>query len=221
MSENTTGLRRVLSVPAAYSFLQDFLGGNKGRRTFVLDHVRASPNQRVLEIGCGTAQNLDYLPPVDYVGFDASAEYVEAAHGRYPGRGTFICESLTTTSVRDLRPFDVVIASGIMHHLDDDEVDSMLALASAALVEGGRLVTIDPCFTDPQSAVARFVISKDRGQNVRSLQQYEQLVKSAFPEHIATVRTDLLRIPYTHAIFECRKGVGSPPRASTLTAARG
>lgn len=221
MPQTTTGLRGVLSLPAAYNFVQDFLGGSKGRRTFVLEHVRASTGQRILEIGCGTAQNLNYLAQVEYFGFDASEAYIQAARSRYPGRGTFICETVATTSVRNLPPFDIVIASGIMHHLADDEVESMLALASAALAHGGRLVTIDPCFTNPQSPVARFVISKDRGKNVRSLDQYERLLNPVFPDRTATVRTDLLRIPYTHAIFECRKVPAAALSGSTVTLATG
>jgi hypothetical protein len=43
-------------------------------------------------IGCGPADILDFLPAIDYIGFDANPKYIQEARKRYKDRGTFLCE---------------------------------------------------------------------------------------------------------------------------------
>ena len=77
MAQVVTGLRAILSFAAIYNFLQWVVGSSSGRREFVRCHVRAEPGQTVLDIGCGTADLLAYLPQVAYYGFDSSAQYIK------------------------------------------------------------------------------------------------------------------------------------------------
>ena len=104
-----------------------------------------------------------------------------------------------------MEPFDLVLAFGLLHHLNDDEADALFRLAAEALKPGGKLITIDPVYADGQSALARWIISKDRGQNIRSPESYTQLAKPQFEQLTATVRQDMLHIPYSHMILECEK----------------
>lgn len=41
-----------------------------------------------------------------------------------------------------MEPFQIMLALGVLHHLEDYEVRQLFALAQAALREGGRLITI-------------------------------------------------------------------------------
>jgi hypothetical protein len=70
-------------------------------------------------------------------------------------------------------------------------------------------MAIAPVSTAPtspgQSRAARFLISKDRGQNVRSGEGYRDLALSRFDRVELIRRDDMLNIPYTHAILECTK----------------
>jgi hypothetical protein len=43
----------------------------------------------------------------------------------------------------------------------------------------------------------------DRGEHVRSLEEWPPLVEPVFPLARTHVRHDLLRIPYTHVIMDC------------------
>jgi hypothetical protein len=65
------------------------------------------------------------------------------------------------------------------------------------------MVTIDPALTTPQHWMARLIIRNDRGRHVRSATEYELLVRPAFSKVVMEVRTDLLRLPYTHVIMQC------------------
>ena len=65
------------------------------------------------------------------------------------------------------------------------------------------MFTNDPCLMPGQSRIARAVIQRDRGMNVRSPEGYRALAEPYFGEVRADVRHDLLRIPYSHALLTC------------------
>jgi SAM-dependent methyltransferase len=204
MTQKTTGFHAALSSPIIYDLFQDLMGARTGRREWVRRHVRPVLGSRILDIGCGTARILDYLPDVEYYGFDLSQRYIEAATRRYGGRGNFNCALVDQPQIEHLEAFDIVMATGLLHHLDDEQAVGLMRLAYSALREGGRLVTIDPCYADDQNAASRFFVSRDRGQNIRDLSGYTALAKSVF----ANVTSSLQHrawIPYTHCILECNK----------------
>ena len=195
--------RNFLRISAAYSAFRALAAGN-GAQRFVRDVLRPREGEWILDIGCGPGDVLAYMPPVDYVGFDSSAAYIEAARRKWSDRASFFHGCVAETSLAALPKFDTVLALGIVHHLDDDEAGKMFALARAALAEGGRLVTIDPCFVDRQSWLRRTAIRCDRGRFVRHRDAYLALAGERFTEIRETLFTDLIRLPYTHLVMECR-----------------
>lgn len=202
MAQITSGMRSLLSFPFAYSLLQNLLGARAGRKEFVDRYVRAKAGDRVLDIGCGPADIVEHLPGVEYFGFDLSRKYIRMAKNRYGHLATFRCEDVTTQTLDTLNEFDIVLAIGILHHLDDEESMKLLNLARSPLKQGGRLVTLDACFTEDQSRIARLLISRDRGRNVRQEEEYRQLIASVFREVKVDIRHDLTWLPYTHIIME-------------------
>jgi SAM-dependent methyltransferase len=202
MAQITTGIRSLLNSPSLYDFVQDILGARRGRLEFVNGHVRPSPGDRILDLGCGTARILDYLPKGAYQGFDESQIYIDAAQRHYGNRGTFTCALVGQTIIDQLQPFDLVLAMGLIHHLDEEQAHSLMKLAKSALRKGGRLVTIDPCFTTGQGAVARFLVGRDRGQNIRTAEQYRLIAEDSFKNVELTVKHRNW-LPYTHCIMEC------------------
>lgn len=206
MTQITTGIRSLLSGSAAYDAVQNLLGARRSRQRLVDEYIRPSPGDCILDVGCGTCAILDSLPDdVAYVGMDLSPRYIEAAQRKYAGRGRFHCMDIAKIATANVATANVAIAVGLLHHLGDDEVVSMLSDIARCLAPGGRLVTIDPCFHPDQSMVARYLISKDRGQNVRTAQQYADLARRPFRLVDVTVRHDMARVPYTHSILECAK----------------
>lgn len=204
MGETTTGIRAMLSSPLVYEIWSRALGRSGGREDLVEEYVRPAPGQRVLDVGCGPGNQLPFLGDVVYVGVDFSEAYIERAKERWGARGEFRVGDATALD-EDLRDFDIAIAFGVLHHIDDDGVRAMLAGIAGALKPGGHLMTIDPTFAPGQSRAARAVVSRDRGQHVRPPRGYAALAREAFGEVDTTVRGDLLRIPYSHCILECRR----------------
>lgn len=196
-------LRDVLGIPKVYSAFARFVGGD-ARGAYVRDYVRPESGGKVLDIGCGTADILDWLPAgTDYTGFDSSAAYIAEAQARFGSRGRFFQAEVTPERAREFSGFDIVLANGVLHHLDDDSARHLLDIARIALRPGGRLVTLDGAYADGQSAIARMLLARDRGRFVRPAQAYRALALRAFGTVKLDVRNDLLRIPYTLAIMEC------------------
>lgn len=205
MAQRTSGIYRLLSSARAYERLQSLFGRSSRRGAFAAEHIRAKPGDCILDIGCGTAHILDTLPNVEYFGFDSSEKYIARARQRFGNRGSFWSERVTTATLDRIPACNLVLAVGILHHLDDNEAIRLFSLAQAALKHGGRLVTLDPCYTKDQSRLARMMIGLDRGQNIRNSGEYEKLATSVFPQTRFTVRNDLSWIPWTHIAMECER----------------
>lgn len=204
MAQVTHSVKAILSHPFVYSAFQSLMGGHRSRQNFVSNYVKPFPGMRILDVGCGPADILGYLPDVDYWGYDVSEAYIAQAKTRFGRRGQFSCKQLQLDDLAVLPKFNVVLALGLLHHLDDSVALGVLQLAHEALQPGGRLFTIDPCLDPSQNSVARFLVRNDRGQNVRDRCGYEALASKVFSPPRAEVRHRVW-IPYTHCFMECQK----------------
>jgi cyclopropane fatty-acyl-phospholipid synthase-like methyltransferase len=174
------------------------------RARYVAEYVQPKPGNKVLDIGCGPGDILPFLPGVDYMGLDISSEYIEAAKKRFGSAGRFYCVDVGMTDLKgEQGRFDLVLATGVLHHLDDERAGQLFELARSALRSGGRLITYDGCYVPEQSRLARWMLSRDRGKYVRSREEYLRLASRSFARVESHVRHDLLRIPYTHLIMYC------------------
>lgn len=204
MGQITTGVRSVLDNPVVYILSQNLFGRDRLTRVFVKEFVRPQRGAKVLDIGCGPAMLLEYLPDVEYWGFDIHPAYIQQAKKRYGAAGNFFCKELEPEDFGFLPSFDIVVLLGVLHHLDDITASRLLEIAHRALKPGGRLVTIDPCFETGQHPIARYFISWDRGQNVRTREGYSALIAKTFPKYCTEVLHQLW-LPYTRCAAECTR----------------
>jgi SAM-dependent methyltransferase len=204
MAEIVTGIRSILKNPGVYVWCQDLLGAGESKKRFVVDRIQPYPGMRLLDIGCGPATLLSYLPAsVEYLGFDPNPAYTQRARRQYGDRGTFLCADVDAMTGRELSSFDVAVALGVLHHLDDSQARSLFSLAGRALRPGGRFLAVDPCLVAEQSPVARLLVALDRGRNVRTPEGYASLAATSFARVASAVEFDRLRIPYSHHLLEC------------------
>lgn len=189
---------RVLASPRWFAAFKYVVSGTE---RYAREIVRAKPGDRVLDIGCGMADVLEHLGDVEYTGFDASERYIAKARAKYGTRGRFVRAPLSEEV--DFGAFDIVLATGVIHHLPDDAARTLFRLAKRSVTPGGRLVTLDGCRVPHQPRVERLLLAMDRGRHVRTEAEYVALAKTAFADVRARRLTDLLRIPYTHVVMEC------------------
>ena len=196
--------RNFLANPALYRLFVNLISKPYARARLINEFLKIKPGDNVLDVGCGPGEILPHLPDVLYCGIDISSEYIAAACTRHGNKGRFFVRAVTdNTSFDDLGKFNLVMAMGLIHHLNDSEASSLFHAARSALKPGGRLVTLDNVFVPEQTAIARWIIKLDRGNYVRAKDEYLTIANRHFQKVRTTILHDLLRIPYTHIVMDC------------------
>ena len=217
------GLKKLLAFSRLYEFFQThLLGGKKARRWLAKNVWKLKGGETVVDLGCGSGTVLEYMPPdIDYVGIDISESYVRAARKRFSERGRFFLGRVSDILNQDdsrIRTADMVLCSGLLHHLPDDEVIEVLELSKRIMKPNGRLVCLEATYLAHQTRLSKWIVSTDRGRFVRSEQEWKDLLSRAFNNYSTWILTGLIRIPYTHIVIECVNEESSDARSKTLTA---
>jgi len=195
----------ILKYPLFYWSYQKLVGGDTARRHFIKNHVKPIEGAKILDIGCGPGNILDFLPDMDYYGFDIDAGYIEAAKKNYGKRGTFICANMGKFKVPNPGTFDIVIATGVLHHLNNIEAKKLFKIAFKALKPSGRFVSFDGCYIKNQNTIAYLMLKLDRGKFVRRKKEYEELALDSFYSVNSIIDKTYFNLPYTSIIMECHK----------------
>jgi SAM-dependent methyltransferase len=194
-----------------YDIFQWAMGGERARSIVASRYIKSKTGDSILDIGCGTGEIRRYLADVEYFGIDPNADYIFAARKRFRhfARCTFLCGTIDEATLAESPKFNVVLATGVLHHLSDEEAVRVATLAKSALKLGGRFITLDPCIIEGQSRIARFLVTHDRGRYVRSAEAYQHLVSRVYDSVTMDIRHDLARFPFTHLAMECMSNASS------------
>lgn len=209
-NERNFGLYGILRSGFSYSFFQRAVA-----KRSLLDEVIGSIlskleiGPRVLDVGCGTGQLVNLLYGYDrefeYSGVDPSANYIRSAKISYPDE-KFWCGTLDSVDFPEFS-FDLIVYSGVLHHISDQEVEENLRIVARLLKPGGVMVSIDPVTMSGQHLLARLLARLDRGKYVRSIASLQDLLSGAnhlFEIRVSTV-SGYLRVPYNHVIVLAQK----------------
>ncbi|HMK34162.1 MAG TPA: class I SAM-dependent methyltransferase [Desulfomonilaceae bacterium] len=194
--------RKSLGKAAVYNLFVRLIGADKGVEDFVRQYLKPRKSDRILDIGCGTAQILNFLHDVEYVGLDMSQDYIDSAKMQFGHRASFHCQTVSEFGQSALGEFDVAIGYGVLHHLTDEEATEFFRVSSRTLKPGGRLLTADPCYISGQSLYAKILTSLDRGNYVRRHEEYVELAHTVFPNVTAAIRRGRMPFPFTNTILE-------------------
>jgi len=191
----------VLALPQLYHAYQ-LLGGFFGARLRAMDdYLPLKAGMRVLDIGCGPGHIVRHLPAgIQYTGIDVDARSIAFAKRNFGARGDFMLGYFDDALAERLGPLDVIMMNGVMHHIADDDLAATLRSARAALAPTGVLFTLDGCYADGQSPMAKWLLDNDRGEHVRQAAAYRELLGSSFGRVDMHVRDNLATLPYTFAI---------------------
>jgi SAM-dependent methyltransferase len=210
MSEDRGGLKRIISIPSVYNLVQLVAGARLYRARMVRDYIKPPEGCRILDIGCGTGEYVEFLDnycsKYEYFGFDAEARYVAYGERMFSDRSDihFYHRVLDENALQEFNNFDIVLAIGVMHHLDDRIVLSLLRLAKKALRPAGRLVTYDPGRFPDMNRIETFFVNHDRGRNIRFPEEYDRLISHVFPTRKMYLPY-LTYYPSRNVVFDCFK----------------
>ena len=203
MSQNISGIYKILTYPLIYSLWQKIMSGESTRAALVKNII--NKNDTVLDIGCGTAKILESLPLVNYYGYDINKNHISYAKKKYGlKKNNFYCKKFNTKESKKLPKFDLVLLFGIMHHLENHELNDILLTLKKNLKKNGKLITCDPVFTKKQNFIANFLIKNDAGNNVRNKNDYLKLLGKNFKNIKFKIKKQSF-IPYTWFSTLCKR----------------
>lgn len=204
MSQRISGAYRLITFPSIYKMLMFSLGADGAITRYVEDVVQPKAGMKMLDIGCGTANILSYLPAVDYTGIDLNEKHIAYARQRHGDSGRFIVGNAADDLKQEEKTFDLINASALLHHLGDSEAVSLFISLKRLLKANGRIVTIDNVWLPDQRAIVKVINKLDSGANIRTPQGYIRLLASLGFDVQTRVFSDLLRIPYDHFVMIAR-----------------
>ncbi len=180
------------------------MSGTSFRNNIIKKNIKKT-KLKILDIGCGPAEILEHIPQCEYYGYDIDRRSIKYAKNKYKKKNFhFFCKKFEKSDLKKLPRFDVIIFFGILHHLNNFEVDQLLRLCKKKMGKNSKLLTEDPILVEGQNMVARFLIKKDRGMNVRKRGEYINLLK----KHFRKIKSKIVHqsfIPYTWFTTTCTK----------------
>jgi ubiquinone/menaquinone biosynthesis C-methylase UbiE len=155
---------------------------------------------KVLDFGCGIGYHSIEFPKSNYLGIEPLESCVRKANAMFSGDNrTFVLGDHRELRKIPDSSYDLIIAIGVLHHVDDVVMGEFLTESYRILRDGGRLTTLDPVIHNSQSKISKWVVKRDRGHYVRDEGEYKLPVNSIFRiEPTVKIYNNLLRIPYDH-----------------------
>jgi SAM-dependent methyltransferase len=204
MAQRISGAYRLVTIPTIHNMLMFSLGADRAVTRYVEDILQPKAGISLLDVGCGPANVLAYLPAVDYTGIDINEKHIAFARQRFGDRGRFMVGNAADDLKQDEKTFDLINVSALLHHLADGEAASLFGSLKRLLKANGRIVTIDPVWLPGQRLAVKLVNKLDSGTDIRTPERYLGLFSGLGFDIQTRVYNDLLRIPYDHFIMIAR-----------------
>jgi SAM-dependent methyltransferase len=143
-----------------------------------LNPFGGDPHRRFLDFGCGTGQFARCFPADRYYGFDIAPHYVSHARRETPHR---LCVMNGTAVGFADDTFDAALIMGVFHHLDDATVRACVQELHRILRRDGTILMLEDIPTqNPLNLPGRAMHWLDRGDNIRTVTHYQQLMEPYF-----------------------------------------
>ncbi|MGA9875034.1 MAG: class I SAM-dependent methyltransferase [Solirubrobacteraceae bacterium] len=130
------------------------------------------PEQRLLDIGCGTLRGgipvIEYLQPGHYVGIEAREDVLEEGRRELAEAGLedkqpLLIHSTDLTRVQLADPVQLAWAFSVLIHMSDEILDACLGLVARVLAEGGEFYANVVLGTRPEGHWQGFpVVARNR-----------------------------------------------------------
>ena len=166
-------INRVLGFAPVYRLWQSPFAAQKMRP--IISHSKIEDVQRVLDIGCGPGTNTAYFRHAYYQGFDLNPSYIENAKRLYPW-GNFSVADVTQHEFT--QQYDFVLLNSLLHHLNDQQVESVLKAARRSLKQGGEVHIIE--LVKAPRGIPALLARMDRGDYPRTVEEWRQLFAREF-----------------------------------------
>ena len=157
----------------------------------------------MLELGCGTCDFLYYFENCYYTGIDLDPKYIEKAKKRYHNRKNtqFICKDLNEFAKDCNDRYDLILMTGVIHHISNAEVEECFSIIKRLLSEDGIFFSFDAVYVDGMSCFEKFLADLDRGKYVRHKDEYVTMNLKHWKNVFYECRNDTMYLPFNVIIF--------------------
>lgn len=196
--QRITGFYKLVTFPWFYESFQNLLGAQQSRKRFFHQWVHTQDSCDVLELGCGPSSSLAFIRYRSYHGIDINPHHIAQHQSKISPTVNF-----ETGAAQDVVPylsktFDVVLALGFLHHLNDESVSALLEAALGKLSPNGSIFFLEPVYLEKQNRIAKLLKDLDSGKHVRTIEGYCKLMQREGFRFDYRITHDLLRVPYDH-----------------------
>ncbi len=202
----TKAFTGILEFAWTYRLYQWLAGSHNYYRLFADRYICYKPGQKILDLGCGPADILRFLPAdADYTGIDLNPDYIRKAKRSNPGK-TFICGDIAKPDFHiEDESFHTIFMIGVQHHLPDEAIEKMLDFAYRKLKPGGKLLSLDPAYSGQQGRLELWFMKNDRGKYIRKPEEYKSLTGRFFKDNSIDIFHGVMHIPFTFNIVKGEK----------------
>jgi hypothetical protein len=188
-----------LRTARLYNLLQELVGGSRDRADFVRTHVTFRPDEKVVDAGFGTGGALEFLPLVNYFGFDPNPDYIRVARSRYGRRGEFWCGDASSPRVQELaqRADAFLSLGGVPSRPPTNRLAKYWAWHGPVCVPVVVSFFTSLCFSANDDWLGRMFMRLDRGGNIKSDQALRALVSEYFAAVEEYIRQPVYLFRYT------------------------
>lgn len=187
-----------------FSAAEPYLRGNHRielRREIVRELLGSPQGKRILDIGCGNGEiSLQFAATNKVTLVDNSPAMLDAAQANARRIGASDCDFVLGDVVGlEAPPFDIVIAVGLLAHVDD--LSSAMAAIAGNVRSGGSLILQ---FSDGAKLVNRIghVLLRARGRRYKSMTRNDVLIEArANGLVLSDERNHLLIVPGMHRLI--------------------
>jgi SAM-dependent methyltransferase len=204
LSNEKQGIHSILRLPYVYSKLQKLLGGDEVTKYLVDFFIKPISGENILDFGSGTGALFDHLNlfnNITYTGIEPNSNYTDKCKIKFKDftNASFHTGSIdVVTSMTE--EFDKITVFAVLHHLNIDSWLTILESLHSRLRKGGKLLLLDNVFHEGQNIISKTLIKFDRGQSVMHENDYKNTIRSFGFNFDSEIKTDLLRIPYSHIL---------------------
>ena len=182
-----------------YSYFYSLIQKLILKKNFYVDLVKLVNRQKInaiIDIGCADSSILEHISDdYSYYGYDLDSYFTNKSRFKYKNNDKLQFYNKGVDEI-DFKKFDpdksIILLAGVLHHINDSQIENFVDRT-----ENFKIITFDAVKLAGQKSITKLLMSLDRGNHIRHLDNYKKLL-SDFDFFIA--KNKYLRFPYDHLI---------------------
>lgn len=176
-------LKALASRPEISIFLRKIVEINfRNQKKIIRQYFSVSPDERVLDLGCGTGEFSPYFLKSRYTGIDIDLKNIEYAKKHY--QGDFLVADAGRLPFPD-ETFDKVLVVGVFHHLSTENCRLAFNEINRVLKKNGKALIMED--TRSKRPLVRIMQSVDQGAYIRNFAEWNSLLADNFTIDVSGV----------------------------------